>query len=118
MPQPASRVTARNALLLNLLGTPGLGTWMAGRRLTGLLQAGLAVAGFVLVLVWFVQWSMALLHGGHAAHLSYRGLGLGSGLFALAWVWSLITGLQLLRQAPKVPPIANPPDQGTPPRLG
>lgn len=118
MPKPASRVTARNALLLNLLGTPGLGTWMAGRRLTGLLQAGLAVLGFALVLVWFVQWSIALLHGGHAAHLTYRGLGVGCGLFALAWAWSLITGLQILRQAPKVPPIANPRDSDTPPRLG
>jgi hypothetical protein len=118
MTKPTSRVTARNALLLNLLGTPGLGTWMAGRRITGLLQAGMAVTGFALVMVWFVQWCVALLHGGRAAHLTYRGLGLGSGLFALAWGWSLISGLQILRQSPRSPPAAGPQEQSKPPKLG
>ena len=63
-----ARSKARNALILNLLATPGLGTWMVGKRVTGALQAGLAGAGLIFVLIWFVSWSMALLHGGRVAH--------------------------------------------------
>lgn len=113
---PIHRVTARNALLLNLLGTPGLGTWMAGKRVTGLLQAVLAVAGFALVVIWFVQWCTALLHGGRAAYLTYRGLGMGAGLFAIAWVWGLLTGLRLLKQSPP-PSTESQQQEAQPPRL-
>jgi hypothetical protein len=111
------RSKARNALILNLLATPGLGTWMVGKRVTGALQAGLAGAGLIFVLVWFVSWSMALLHGGRLAHLSYRGLGLGTAIFAVSWCWGLVTGLRALRAAPPATPPAASRDPREPPKL-
>ena len=50
-----SRAKARNAALLNLLATPGLGSLLAGRWIAGTGQLALALAGFTLFLVWFVK---------------------------------------------------------------
>ena len=95
---------ARNATLLNLLGTPGLGSLMAGRVVAGVGQLVLAVAGFTLVVIWFVQM-MSGYYGQmfseettHAPTVLTKLL-LGGGIFALAWVWSLVTGLSLMRAA-------------------
>jgi hypothetical protein len=111
------RSKARNALILNLLATPGLGTWMVGKRVTGALQAGLALAGFVLVLVWFLSWAIALLHGSSAERMSYRGLGLGVVVFVLSWCWGLISGLRVLRAAPPAQPPAAPTAAREPPKI-
>src|ERR1017187_7719922 len=50
---PLSRSTARNAAILNQCATPGLGSLMAGRRVAGIGQLLLGIAGFVMVLGWF-----------------------------------------------------------------
>ena len=101
-----SRTQARNAALLNQLATPGLGSLLAQRWVAGLGQLALAVVGFTLVLVWFVQMMIGyygqLLGDGQAHHPpGYAGLLLGGGLFALAWGWSLVTSVSLLRAASK-----------------
>ena len=95
---------ARNATLLNLLGTPGLGSLMAGRVVAGVGQLVLAVAGFTLVVIWFVQM-MSGYYGQmfseettHAPTVLTKLL-LGGGIFALAWVWSLVTSISLMRAA-------------------
>jgi len=43
--EKVSRTQARNAALLNQLGTPGLGTLLAGRWVEGILQLFLFLAG-------------------------------------------------------------------------
>ena len=48
------RTAARNCFLVNQLATPGLGSLMAGKTGPGIGQLGLALAGFALVLAWFV----------------------------------------------------------------
>lgn len=95
---------ARNATLLNLLGTPGLGSLMAGRVVAGAGQLILAIAGFTLVVIWFVS-VMSGYYGqmfkeetGHAPTVLTQLL-LGGGIFALAWAWSLVTSLSLMRAA-------------------
>ena len=102
-----SRVSARNATLLNLLGTPGLGSLMAGRILEGSGQLLIFLAGFVL----FCLWSLGSITryyeltfsettpapnpwGSHAL--------LGVGLCAAAWGWSLVTSLSLQRAGSQV----------------
>jgi 4a-hydroxytetrahydrobiopterin dehydratase len=100
-----SRIKARNAALMNLLGTPGLGSLMAGRIVVGVGQLAFALSGFVLVTIWFVQ-TMRSYYGQmfNSDGTSHRpvvltGLILGSTLFAIGWFWSLVTSLSLMREA-------------------
>lgn len=113
--EPLSRTKARNCALINQLATPGLGSLMARRYLAGAGQLLAAVAGFVLVLAWFVEVMLGMVRqmDGGTPGKSVAWLGeAGTILFALAWVWSLLTSLSLLRQArdstPTPPPIPNP----------
>ena len=99
-----SHAKARNATLVNLLATPGLGSLMAGRLAAGLGQLALAVSGFVLVMVWF--WNVIKNYYGQAfgeetVHRSTPLWLLIVGLifFALSWLWSLVTSLSLMRAA-------------------
>ena len=100
-----SRSKARNAALVNQLATPGLGSLMAGRWFAGTGQLLLALAGFVLLLVWFVR-VMDHYYGlmfSDAAPQPVKPIWLigGGGLFAVSWVWALITSISLLGEASK-----------------
>ena len=53
--KPVSRAKARNAELLNLLATPGLGSLLCRRWIAGTGQLVLCVAGFTVFMVWFVK---------------------------------------------------------------
>jgi 4a-hydroxytetrahydrobiopterin dehydratase len=106
-PKKISRAKARNAALLNQLATPGLGSVMAGRWLAGTGQLLLSLVGFALIMVWFVQMLQRYygqMFGDSTVNnpVVLTNLGLGAGLFALAWVWSLITSFSLFREASKV----------------
>lgn len=110
------RATARNAALLNLAATPGLGSIMAGRRVAGIGQLILAVAGFGMVLGWFVKlmrdyFSLISDQPGEP-QVSFGWLQAGAAVIAAAWLWSLVTSLQIIRSVPKNLPST------TPPRLG
>jgi 4a-hydroxytetrahydrobiopterin dehydratase len=100
-----SRPKARNAALMNLLATPGLGSLMAGRVIAGMGQLALSVSGFVLVLVWFMQEMVpyySLMFSDEPQHpVGFKMLKLGAGLFALAWLWSLVTSVSLFRETSK-----------------
>lgn len=101
--KPVSRTKARNAALLNLLATPGLGSLLARRWLAGLGQLALAVAGFVLVLVWFIKiivpYYGMMFSESPPPPVNWRIGVWGAALFALSWVWSLVTSLNLLHEA-------------------
>jgi hypothetical protein len=99
---PLSRSTARNAALLNQCATPGLGSLMAGRRLAGIGQLLLAVAGFLMVIAWFVLFALETYNEliNDAPPKSVARLGqVGAIIFAAAWLWSLVTSLSVLREA-------------------
>ena len=101
-PKLLNRSTARNAVLLNLCATPGLGSLMAGRRVAGLGQLVLAVVGFALVVGWFVLFAIQTYNRlvNDATPQSVAGLGAAGGVaFGAAWVWALVTSLSILRQA-------------------
>ena len=102
-----SRSQARNAALLNQLGTPGLGTLLAGRHVEGMLQLALFLAGFVM----FCLWAFRNLAGYYQmmfndAPKTAAGSGVlafgGVAICVLAWAWSLQTSFSLLREASKV----------------
>lgn len=96
---------------MNLCGTPGLGSLLAGRTAEGVLQLLLSVGGFALVAVWFVgvlthYYGMMFGGDGGGDQPSHGALALvGAGMFAAAWLWSLVTSLQLLRKPSRPPPI-------------
>jgi 4a-hydroxytetrahydrobiopterin dehydratase len=101
--KPLSRATAKNAALLNLLATPGLGSFLGRRWIAGGGQLLLAVAGFILVVVWFFEEMIPyyrLMFGDVPPHLNnLKMLASGAILFLLAWLWSAVTSLSLLREA-------------------
>ena len=91
---------------MNLLGTPGLGSLMAGRWLAGSGQLVLALIGFTLVAVWFfkemIPYYDMMFSDTPPPPVGFKMLGEGSGLFILAWVWSLVTSVSLYRAASQV----------------
>ena len=93
----ANRSLARNAALLNLFATPGLGSLLARQWIAGAGQLALALAGFAYVVAWFLQRMQ--LDGGGAVAPSDKYFLYGSVLFGAGWCWSLLTSLDLLRQA-------------------
>jgi 4a-hydroxytetrahydrobiopterin dehydratase len=104
-PKKTSRAKARNAALLNQLATPGLGSLIAGRWFAGTGQLILSIAGFALVMVWFVQ-EMKQFYGQINGDVAVQPIGwilvVGTILFVLAWLWSLVTSASLMREASKV----------------
>ncbi|HTL55615.1 MAG TPA: hypothetical protein VL361_08040 [Candidatus Limnocylindrales bacterium] len=100
-PRPLDRSTARNSVLINQLATPGLGSLLARRWVAGTGQLLLAVAGFAMVVGWFVTVMIGAyrqLNGGPEPRpMGWLGEA-GALTFAAAWLWALITSLSLLRQ--------------------
>jgi len=102
-----SRAQARNAALLNQLGTPGLGSLLARRWVEGVLQLLLFLTGFVLFCIWAIRnliqyYQMMFKDAPPAAVNGGRLFGIGIGICVLAWFWSLLTSFSLLREAAKV----------------
>jgi 4a-hydroxytetrahydrobiopterin dehydratase len=101
--KPVSRTKAKNALLLNLLATPGLGSLLCGRWIAGSGQLILAVAGFTLVLVWFFKEIIpyyGMMFSDAPPHPpDFKLLEAGTLLFAASWLWSAMTSVSLLREA-------------------
>lgn len=92
---------------LNLLVLPGLGTLLTGRRIAGLLQIALGVAGFLLSVRWFSQlMTIAMTTDGFPdlESIPFRSIIAGSIIILASWLWSLVSSLQILRAARKVAP--------------
>lgn len=94
---------ARNAALMNLLATPGLGSLMAGRWLAGTGQLLLALAGFVLIMIWFIRIIVpyyGLMFSDHPAPpVNWKTAIAGVIVFGVSWIWSLFTSISLMRAA-------------------
>ena len=101
--QPLDRAKARNCALINQFATPGLGSLIGGRRFEGIGQLILAVAGVLMVVGWFVHLTLDAYHQimtGATESSPRSRLGPAGGItFVVAWLWSLVTSLSLLREA-------------------
>ena len=75
---------------------------MAGRPVAGIGQLLVAVAGFVLVMLWFAlrmsQLYNQVVNDAQPKSAAWAGEA-GAALFAAAWLWSLVTSLSVLREA-------------------
>jgi len=90
---------------------------MARRFVVGSGQLLLALAGFVLVTGWFVMNMIRLYDQfeGEPQPKSFAWLGQwGALIFSAAWLWSLVTSLNLVRQAKTLEPAGQ---QNVPPRI-
>ena len=102
------------ALAINLGATPGWGSFVAGHRVVGVFQMGLAVSGFIAILAWFWElvrgaWG-SLQSGDSVSWPPSQSLIVGGALFGAAWLWSLVTSLQIFRDLRKTtPPILRDP---------
>jgi hypothetical protein len=92
------------SLLANALVLPGLGSMMAGRRASGLVQAALSLVGFALTMVWMWSFFGIWLRQGFPEDLGPRwALGVtGLVLFGVSWIWALLSGLAIVREARKL----------------
>jgi hypothetical protein len=111
LPGTVDRQTAWGCCTANL-ALPGSGSVTGGRRV-GYFQMGLAVAGLG-VSLWsgarFILWSLQSLHRFYdpatdpvvALQELWRAARwplLGLGIFAVAWMWALVTSLSLMHSA-------------------
>ena len=100
--RPLSRARAWTCILTNQLATPGLGSLMARRIFAGVGQLLLALAGFVLIVVWFFE-VMIQYYGQVTGDVPARPVGwigeIGAILFVASWLWALVTSISLWRQA-------------------
>ena len=86
---------------------PGLGTFVGGARITGLLQMVLSQAGFSLALIWAIwaggTWIRTGILSVQPGRMLWLGVG-GSLVFLAALVWSLASSLRHLhRTGPSSP---------------
>ncbi len=88
-PAPPSLGLAIAALILNILVAPGIGSLVGGRWGAGFAQ--LALSGSTWVLVMILAFSSTV------AAVAFVPLAIVLG--AAAWIWGIVTGVQLLEQA-------------------
>ena len=105
--KPVSRAKAKNAAMLNLLATPGLGSLVCRRWIEGTGQLALAIVGFVIFCIPSVTMVAQYYRAGFSADIppaiDWNGFlilaGTGIGLFILSWLWSAATSLSLWRES-------------------
>src|SRR2546423_10285551 len=91
--------TAQACVGINLLATPGLGTIMAGRFVAGTIQLIASVAGFVLLMKWMFSWFWSRLSSTVGAPAPAWQWQAGAALFALGWIGSLWSSVDMVRNA-------------------
>lgn len=98
-----SPARARNATLLNLFTTPGLGSLLAGRWIAGAGQLALALIGFTLIMIWFfkiiIPYYSMMFGDSSAPPIRWTYLLAGALVFAISWFWSLATSISISREA-------------------
>jgi len=100
--KPLTPAMARNVILVNQFATPGLGSVLAGRYVSGGGQLILAVTGFSFFLLWFIA-VMRQFYGQIEGNVEIRPVGwiglTGLIIFAASWLWALVTSISIWREA-------------------
>jgi hypothetical protein len=85
--------------VLSNLVLPGLGTFVAHRRVAGILQLVVSQTGFALCLLWAILFVRDWVHQGSMPEdiTPELAMGLtGATLFLFAWIWSLVSSVEIL----------------------
>ncbi|MFN0068677.1 MAG: hypothetical protein ACKVYV_13700 [Limisphaerales bacterium] len=90
-------------IIWNQLATPGLGTWLSGRRARGALQMALAFTGFFIVCAAFLTMLRTAWEAADGVSDLPPGLPWfwkpGFVLFGVAWLWAALSSVRLWREA-------------------
>jgi hypothetical protein len=81
---------------------PGLGTFVARRRLAGVLQLVISQIGFVFMLLWAISYALSWIRQGSPPEdtgPNFRWGVLGMMLFLLAWIWSLASSIAIVHDS-------------------
>jgi len=96
------------AIVINQLGTPGLGSWIVGHRVAGAGQLAFSVSGFLYFLVRCIalvaESIRTSLDGGINPEFPMDAWNRTLILFGIAWVWAGVTSLQMFLELRKTPP--------------
>ena len=94
---------------INLLAWPGIGTYVGGHKVSGAIQAAMALIGGVLSLALIVvlfRFAMKLdsTHFDTEAFMEANGMlfglgGGGLGLLAFAWVWAAVSSFLIANES-------------------
>ena len=101
-PRPLTPNRLLLCALINQAATPGLGSYMAGRRIVGALQLVFSVGGCLLITVWIFQTSygVALEQMGEARVRAGDWLwNWGWISFGASWCWSLVSSFAMALEA-------------------
>ena len=100
---PNQRRAAAWGCVVGNLVLPGIGTFIAKRRLAGVLQLVVSQSGFLLMLVWAVSYVRQWIRQGWPEGVGPDfGIGaLGLILFLLAWFWSHATSIEVWHESRK-----------------
>jgi len=97
-----SRARARTAAALNLLAAPGLGSLIVRRWIAGTGQLVLTLIGFAIFMTWFVKL-MTQYYGQMMNDTPVQPVGwigeAGTIVTIVAWIWSALTSISVLREA-------------------
>ena len=100
---PVNRSEAWGCLMMNLLVCPGMGTIVAGKRI-GFVQLAGAGIGMALTLVGVFkllgEFSMSAGQLNINSQTVFIAL-FGIGLFLIFWAWGIVSGISILRSAPR-----------------
>jgi hypothetical protein len=100
--RPVTTARAWICVLINQLATPGLGSFIAGKRIAGSGQLALSIGGFGLITLWMIRFFYHMMQvemGQEASPAPGWLMDWGGILFGAAWVWSLVTSVMILIQA-------------------
>ena len=90
--------------MLGNLVLPGLGTFTAGRRISGILQLVVSQTGFVFMLLWAISFVSDWIRAGSLPEditPQFKFGLIGCALFLLAWIWSLASSVGILQSSRK-----------------
>jgi hypothetical protein len=117
-PRILTRHRLLHCVLINQLATPGLGSLLARRFLSGTGQLLLSLAGFTLSIAWMIRLYYVLALEQLDQPAPPRAPDWmwtwGLMLFGAGWCWALLTSIRLYREAKRMDP-ARPPN--LPPRI-
>src|SRR5215469_356012 len=99
---PLTRDRAWAYVLLNI-SVPGWGSWKAGRKIAGFGELLILAGGLVLLAVWFFEYFNRIVQsevGDTLPPVPANWLWQwGIGLYAVSVIWTIATGVSLIREA-------------------
>jgi len=99
---PLTRDRAWAYVLLNI-SVPGWGSWKAGRKIAGFGELFILAGGLVLLAVWFFEYFNRIVQsevGDTLPPVPANWLWQwGIGLYAVSVIWTIATGVSLIREA-------------------